>query len=87
LYSSSIAAFITNNSFPCGVYLLELMAKRLRHFWTKEKNVCVMKCCYKSQPDKRGYRKQMFAIWKIMFPDIHNYGAEIAGSIENNSEK
>jgi len=46
------------------------MAKQTRRFWTREENVCVMKCYYKSQPDERGYRKRMFAIWKTIFPDI-----------------
>ena len=32
--------------------------------WNKEVNKIVMKCFYKSNPIKRGYRKRMFGIWK-----------------------
>ena len=31
--------------------------------WTKEVNKIVMRCFYKSDPSKRGYRKRMIAIW------------------------
>ena len=35
-----------------------------RRKWTTQDNVCVMKCYYMSDPDKRGYRKQMYSIWR-----------------------
>ena len=38
-------------------------ADRRRVHWTKELNKLVMKCCLKSDPSKRGYRKRMLAIW------------------------
>ena len=34
--------------------------------WNKEVNKIVMKCFYKSNPIKRGYRKRVFGIWKEM---------------------
>ena len=39
---------------------VEMMVRR----WTKEINKLVMKCFYQSNPTRRGYRKQMIAIWK-----------------------
>ncbi len=35
-----------------------------RDKWSKETNLLVMKCYIKSEPEKRGYRKRMFNIWK-----------------------
>ena len=35
-----------------------------RAAWSKEVNKIVMKCFYKSEPSKRGYRKRMFAKWQ-----------------------
>lgn len=32
--------------------------------WSSDLNKLVMKCYIKSKPDKRGYRKQMYAIWR-----------------------
>ena len=31
--------------------------------WSKEVNKIVMRCFYKSEPNKRGYRKRMLEIW------------------------
>ena len=35
-----------------------------RTAWSKEVNKIAMKCFYKSEPSKRGYRKRMFAKWQ-----------------------
>ena len=34
----------------------------VRMNWTKELNKLAMKCCLKSEPDRRGYRKRMNSI-------------------------
>ena len=39
-------------------------AEKQRTNWTKEMNKIVIKCFYKSDPSKRGYRKRMHKIWK-----------------------
>ena len=35
-----------------------------RRKWHKEVNKIVMRCFYRSEPTKRGYRKRMLGIWK-----------------------
>ena len=40
---------------------VEMMERRR---WTKEVNKLVMRCFYQSDPIRRGYRKQMIAIWR-----------------------
>ena len=35
-----------------------------RRRWNKEVNKLVMRCFFRSEPTKRGYRKRMFGIWK-----------------------
>ena len=32
--------------------------------WSKEINKIMMRCFYKSEPNKRGYRKRILEIWK-----------------------
>ena len=36
--------------------------------WSQEDNKLVMLCYYKSEPEKRGYRKRMVNIWKEIKP-------------------
>ena len=40
---------------------VEMMVRRR---WKKEANTLVMRCFYQSHPTRRGYRKQMIAIWR-----------------------
>ena len=40
---------------------VEMMVRRR---WTKEENKLVMRCYYQSNPTRKGYRKQMIAIWR-----------------------
>ena len=40
---------------------VEMMVRRR---WTKEVNKLVMRCFYQSDPTRRGYQKQMIAIWR-----------------------
>ena len=41
--------------------------KSTRRKWTQEDNRCVMACYYQSQPEIRGYRKRMHAIWREQY--------------------
>ena len=40
---------------------VEMMVRRR---WTKEVSKLVMRCFYKSDPTRTGYRKQMIALWR-----------------------
>ena len=42
---------------------VEMMVRRR---WVMEENSLVMRCFYQSDPTRRGYRKQIIAIWREM---------------------
>ena len=39
-------------------------AGKVKTKWTKELNKLSMKCCLMSEPNKRGFRKRIYNIWK-----------------------
>ena len=41
----------------------DVAAERRRKVWTRENNIQVLHCYFKSNPAQRGYRKRMLQIW------------------------